>query len=175
MKISLFKKIITVAVLSLSGIVNASLIGDTIDVELTGGLSLLDQAVLVGDNVELQGGDASTNFGAFLFASEFIDIGANTITMAFDTSLGDGGVLSFTDLDFGAGIGNVFFSSSIPEIVLGGFTENSITLDLSAWFAVGGPAEVTMFLVEATPVPVPGALLLMLSALGVFGVRKARV
>ncbi|MFK8014497.1 MAG: hypothetical protein AB8G17_03495, partial [Gammaproteobacteria bacterium] len=118
----------------------STLIGDTIDVELTGGLSVLDTGVLVGPGVELQGGDASTNWGAFLFPSESIDIDATTISMAFDTSLGEFAMLTFSDLDFGAGIGGVTLASTIPEVTMANvsFTADSITLDLTDWFAVGG-------------------------------------
>ena len=59
-----------------------TLIGDTVDVELTGGISLSDSGILVDNSVELQGGDASTNFGAFLFPMEFIDLQATSIVMS---------------------------------------------------------------------------------------------
>ena len=151
----------------------ATLLGDTVDVTLAGGIVLEDFGVLVGPGVELQGGDASTNWGAFLFPSESIDIGADTISMAFDTSLGSDAMLTFSDLDFGAGIAGVTLTSSIPEVTQANvsFTDTSITLDLTAWFAVGGPATLDL---QLTAVPLPAAAWMFIAALGSLGVVRRK-
>lgn len=151
----------------------ASLFGDNIDVTLDGSIVLEDFGVLVGPGVELQGGDISTNWGAFLFPSESIDIGEDTISMAFDTSLGEFAVLTFSDLDFGAGIGGVSLVSTIPAVTAANlsFTDTSITLDLADWFAVGGPGTLELTLSE---VPVPGAVWLMGGALAGLGFMRRR-
>lgn len=151
----------------------ASLIGDSVDVVLSGGIVLEDFGVVVGPGVELQGGDASTNWGAFLFPTESVDIGADTISMAFDTSLGDGAILTFSDLDFGAGIGGVTLISSIPEVTQANvsFTATSITLDLDAWFDVGGAGTLDL---QLTEVPLPAAAWLFVAALGSLGLTRRR-
>jgi MYXO-CTERM domain-containing protein len=151
---------------------NAQLLGDAIDVNLDGGIVLADLGVVVGAGVELQGGDASTNFGAFLFPMEFIDIGDASIDMAFDLPLGDMGMLTFSDLDFGAGIGDVALTSNnaaVGDAQLS-FTTDSITLDLSDWFFEGGPA---VFNLQLTEVPAPGALALA-GAAGLAATRRRR-
>jgi hypothetical protein len=150
----------------------ASLLGDSVDVTLAGGITLEDFGVVVGDGVELQGGDVSTAWGAFLFGSEFIDIGADTISMAFDLPLGEGAMLTFGDLDFGAGIGGVTLTSTIDAVSQANvsFTSDSITLDLSAWFTEGGAGTLELQLQQ---VPVPAAVWLFGSALlGFAGLRR---
>lgn len=151
----------------------ASLIGDTVDVTLSGGIVLEDFGIVVGPGVELQGGDVSTNWGAFLFPTESIDIGADTISMAFDTSLGDDAILTFDGLDFGAGIGGVTLISSIPEVTQANvsFTATSITLDLDAWFDVGGAGTLEL---QLTEVPLPAAAWLFIAALGSLGLTRRR-
>ncbi|MEO1573541.1 MAG: VPLPA-CTERM sorting domain-containing protein [Pseudomonadota bacterium] len=151
----------------------ASLIGDTVDVVLSGGIVLEDFGIVVGPGVELQGGDPSTAWGAFLFPTESIDIGADTISMAFDTSLGDDAILTFDDLDFGAGIGGVTLISSIPEVTQANvsFTATSITLDLDAWFDAGGAGTLEL---QLTEVPLPAAAWLFIAALGSLGLTRRR-
>ncbi|MFK7886489.1 MAG: VPLPA-CTERM sorting domain-containing protein [Gammaproteobacteria bacterium] len=151
----------------------SSLLGDSIDVTLAGGIVLEDFGVIVGDDVELLGGDASTAWGGFLFVGESIDIGADTISMAFDLPLGDGGMLTFSDLDFGAGIGGVTLTSTIPAVQQANvsFTSDSITLDLSAWFAEGGGGTLDL---QLQAVPVPAAVWLFGSALLGFGGLRRR-
>lgn len=151
------------------GSANAQLFGDSIDVNLVGGITLTDLGVLVGPGVELAGGDVSTDFGAFLFPGEFIDIGDSTINMAFDTSLGEDGMLIFSDLDFGAGIGDVALTSTIAAVgdAQLSFTTTSITLDLTEWFSVGGPA---VFNLELTEVPTPASV----AVFGIAGFAASR-
>ncbi len=153
---------------------NAStLLGDSIDVTLAGGIVLEDFGVVVGSGVELEGGDFSTNWGAFLFAGESIDIGADTISMAFDLPLGENGMLTFSDLDFGAGIGGVSLVSTIPTVTDANlfFTADSITLDLTAWFSEGGGGTLELTLSE---VPLPAAIWLFGAALGGLGFVRRR-
>lgn len=162
------------ALLLCAGAANAgaTLFGDSVNVDLVGGINLSDVGVVVGPGVELQGGDFSTNWGAFLFASESIDIGETTISMAFDTALGEFGMLTFSDLDFGAGIGDVALISTIPEVTDAqlSFTTNSVTLDLTDWFALGTPGTMELRLTE---VPAPSALAL-LGFGGLVGARRRR-
>jgi len=156
----------------------ASLLGDEIDITLTGGIALEDLSVLVGSGVEIQGGDMSTNFGSFLFASESIDIGADTIDMQFDTSLGADANLTFGDLDFGLGIASATLVSTIPEVTQSDVTTTptSVTIDASDWFAVGGVATLNLTLtevqMEVIPLPATGALLLL--GIGVACVARGR-
>lgn len=151
----------------------ATLIGDLVDVTLVGGIELEDTGVLVGDGVELGAGDASTAWGAFLFPSESIDIGADTISMAFDTSLGQNGMLTFGDLDFGAGIGAVTLISTIPAVTDANvsFTANSITLDLTDWFLTAEPGTLEL---QISEVPLPAAVWMFLAALGSLSVMRRR-
>lgn len=154
---------------------NAStLLGDSVDVTLTGDIELQDLGVVVGAGVELQGGDAGTNWGAFLFPTEFIDIGADTISMAFDTSLGDMAELVFSDLDFGSGIANVTLVSTIPEITAANlfFTSDSITLaNLDDWFNAGTAGTIDLTI---SAVPLPAAIWLFGAALGGLGFMRRR-
>lgn len=143
---------------------SASLIGDLVDITLTGGIQLQDTGVLVTDGVEIVGGDGSTDFGGFLFVGESIDIGADFILISLDLPLGADGMLTFSDLDFGAGIGDVSLMSTVLSVTQDSvsFTSDSITLDLSGWFDEGGPGVLAL---ELTAVPVPAAVWLFGSAL----------
>ena len=157
----------------------ATLIGDSIDVTLTGGIGLQDLGIVVGPGVEIQGGNAATNFGAFLFAGESIDIGASSIAMAFGDALGENGMLTFSDLDFGAGIGAVTLTSDNGAVTQADVssTPTSITLDATDWFFAGGPANLTLTWTEAgaTVVPLPAGGLLLLGGLAALPLlRRAR-
>ena len=151
---------------------SATLIGDLVDVNLDGGIVLEDLVVLGGAGIELEGGNASTNFGAFLFPLECIDLGATTIDMVFELPLGSDGMLTFSDLDFGAGIGAVGITSDNAAVQAAqvSFTSASITLDATDWFTAGGPAPIPLPLPE---VPAPGAAALAGLA-GLAAVRRRR-
>lgn len=157
------------------GSAQATLIGDTIDVTLTGGIAISDVGVLVGPGIEFQGGDASTNFGSFLFPMEFMDVQATSVVMGFDTSLGFNAMLTFSSLDLGSNIIDVILTTANTNIVLAGFTATSFTLDMSAWFFVGDPADIRVDLVTAVPEPnMVGLLAIGLIGLGL-AIRRRKI
>ncbi|MEM9045099.1 MAG: VPLPA-CTERM sorting domain-containing protein [Pseudomonadota bacterium] len=151
----------------------ATLIGDQVDIALTGGISLQDLGVLVNDDVEIQGGDASTDFGEFLFASEFIDIGADRIDLQFDLPLGSDGMLTFSDLDFGLGIGVASLTSTNAAVTQANVstTLTSVTIDASDWFFAGGEATLSLTLTE---VPLPAAGWFLLLGIGAIGFARSK-
>ncbi len=161
------------AAMSAPAVSASTLLGDSVDVTLAGGIILEDFGVVVDSGVELQGGDPSTAWGAFLFPTEFIDIGEDTISMAFDTSLGENAVLTFSDLDFGAGIGGVTLLSTIPSVTQANvsFTATSITLDLTEWFFT---SEAGTLELQLTQVPLPAAAWLFITALGSLGLTRRK-
>lgn len=65
-------------------------------------------------------------------------------------------------------------ASTIPEVTMANvsFTADSITLDLTDWFAVGGPGTLDLTISE---VPLPAAFWLFTAAIGGLGFvrRKA--
>jgi hypothetical protein len=175
------KKIIALIALGTSLLISAnsqaSLIGDTIDITLAGAIELQDIGILVDNDVEIVGGDASTDFGGFLFPSEFIDIGDTSISMQFDLPLGENGLLTFSDLDFGTGIVDVLLTSSIPIVNQSNvsFTSSSITLDFADWFFEGGTGSFTLDLSQAVaPEPVSAPSFILLFSLIMTGLFVSR-
>ncbi|WP_395340057.1 hypothetical protein PN836_015965 [Ningiella sp. W23] len=179
---TLYKKtFVTLALLSslwFAGNAQASLIGDAIDLTLTGDLEIQDLGVIVSDDVEFLGGDIATQFGGFFFIGESIDIGASSIIMDLDLPLGENGFLVFSSLDLGADITSATLTSNNDAVTQENlsFTANSVSLDLADWFFASGEALLQIDLgvddivVEANSPSVLSLLLLL--GCGIFALRK---
>jgi hypothetical protein len=97
--------------------------------------------------------------------------------MQFDLPLGENGVLTFSDLDFGTGIVDVLLTSSIPIVNQSNvsFTSSSITLDFADWFFEGGTGSFTLDLSQAVaPEPVSAPSFILLFSLIMTGLFVSR-
>jgi len=161
--------------LFLAGNAHASLIGDAVNVTLTGSIELEDLNVIVTEGIELSGEDNSTDFGSFFFNEEFIDIQAMSIEINLSDALGEFAMLTFSDLNLGADITDAILTSSIDTVTQMNisFTATSVTLDLSEYFALGGQSNLNLALSTVSEVSSPSVFALFSMVLaGLFVSRK---
>jgi len=139
-----------------------TLIGDLVDLEITGDFAVSAVDILVSNDIEI-GAGFDVNPDDFFFGEEFIDIQESVFVMEFEESLGENAFLTFSNLDFGTGIVDILFSTSNTDLVLSSFTPSSFTIDATA-FAInspGDPASIRVELFSFVLLPVPGTLALL--------------